>query len=76
MIFKSLQTWEYKKNLIGYHNSKAATCESPFSYLGAFDSPNILRVKKQQLESEESKLTDIWQKKNNLKNCCQQEGCL
>ncbi|EFX83507.1 hypothetical protein DAPPUDRAFT_301849 [Daphnia pulex] len=57
-------------------NSEAAACEAPFSYLGAFDSPNILRVKKQQLDTEESTINDIWQKKNDLKNCCQQAGCL
>jgi hypothetical protein len=57
-------------------NSQAAGCESPFAYLGAFDSQNILRVKKQQLDTEESTINDIWQKKNDLKNCCQQEGCL
>lgn len=56
-------------------NAHADTCESQFAYLGPFDSPNILRVKKQQLETDESTLTDIWQKKNNLKNCCQQGGC-
>jgi hypothetical protein len=56
--------------------SGAKNCEIPFAYLGAFDPPNIVRIKKQQLETEESMLTDIWQKKNNLKNCCQQEGCL
>jgi hypothetical protein len=56
--------------------SEAKVCEKPFAYLGAFDSPNILRVKKQQLDTEESTINDIWQKKNNLKSCCQQEGCL
>lgn len=57
-------------------NSLAAACESPFSYLGSFDSSNILKIKKQQLDTEESSINEIWQRKNDLKNCCQQVGCL